>query len=58
MTLIVAHVEGVPCQVLLLPVEVLDHRQGIIVRTLLHILCVGVLLDSASEAALVLYLAR
>lgn len=52
--LVVRHVEGVACHVLLLPVEVFHHGQGVVVRTLLHGGCIGHL--PRSETALVLYL--
>lgn len=55
MSLVVAHVEGVACHVLLLSVKVFDHGQGVVVGTLLHrIRICRLLLDPASKATLVL----
>ena len=53
--LVIAHIERVTSQILPLPVEVLHHWKGVIVRALGHSICILTLLDASSEAALVLY---
>ena len=58
LTLVITHVKGVACHVLLLSVKVFDHGKGIIVGALLHLVHVTRLLYSSCEAALVLDLPR
>jgi len=52
--LVVAHVESVPCYVLLLSVEVFYHWQSVIIWALLHGVCITRLLHTSTETTLVL----